>query len=150
MRTIPLTVKQANEFILKHHRHHKETRGHRFSLGLVINGELCGVICVGRPVARGCDPFKIAEVTRLCTDGSKNACSFLYAKAARICKEMGFEKIQTYILEDELGTSLEASGWSFQYNTRGGQWNHTKGKPRRTDQPIVPKKLYMKELNNGA
>ena len=43
--------------------------------------------------------IEVVEVTRLCTDGTKNACSFLYGAAARIAKEMGYKQIQTYILE---------------------------------------------------
>lgn len=92
------------------------------------------------------DPYHIAEVTRLCTDGSKNACSFLYAAAARVAKEMGFEKIQTFILETEPGTSLKAAGWQLASYTEGGQWIHTKGS-RRTDQPTCPKQRWEKCLN---
>lgn len=80
------------------------------------------------------------------TDGTKNACSILYAAAARACKAMGFKSIQTYILQDELGTSLKASGWVKVADTAGGQWKHTSG-PRRTDQPTEPKQRWEKELN---
>lgn len=130
----------------KHHRHHKPVRGHRFSLAVLSNSEVVGACSVGRPVARGCDPYHVAEVTRLVTDGTKNACSILYAAAARACKAMGFKSIQTYILQDELGTSLKASGWVKVADTAGGQWKHTSG-PRRTDQPTEPKQRWEKELN---
>jgi len=142
----PLTLKQLNEFISKHHRHHKPVQGHRFSLGVSNDGLFVGACSVGRPVARGCDPYSVAEVTRLVTDGTKNACSILYAAAARACKAMGFKSIQTYILEDELGTSLKASGWRLSGHTAGGQWTHTSG-PRRTDQPTCPKQRWIKDLN---
>lgn len=100
---------------------------------------------MGRPVSRGCDPYYTAEVTRLVTNGTKNACSILYAASARICKEMGFEVIQTYILDTETGVSLKAAGWSFVAATAGGQWKHTSG-PRRTDQPNCPKQRWEKRL----
>jgi hypothetical protein len=90
--------------------------------------------------------YTVAEVTRLVTDGTKNACSILYASAARACKAMGYEYIQTYILEDELGTSLKASGWRFDGMTAGGQWTGTDGKARRTDQPTCPKQRWVKDL----
>lgn len=60
---------------------------------------------------------------------------------------MGFKNIQTYILEDEIGTSLKASGWEKVADTAGGQWTGTDGKARRTDQPTEPKQRWEKVLN---
>lgn len=54
----------------------------------------------------------IAEVSRLATDGTRNACSILYAAAARACDAMGFDSIQTYTLPEEGGASLRAAGWT--------------------------------------
>ncbi len=148
LKIVPLTIKEANLFILAKHRHHKCVQGHKFSLGAELNGELIGIATVGRPVARNTNYKEILEVTRLCTDGSKNACSLLYSAAARIAKEMGYKKIQTFILESESGTSLKASGWTFESTSRGGQWKHSDGKQRRTDQPTCPKHKYSRVLNN--
>ena len=143
----PLTLKQLNKFVAEKHRHHKPVRGHRFSLGVrhVTHG-MCGACSVGRPVARGLDPYAVAEVTRLVTDGTRNACSILYAAAARACEAMGYAYIQTYVLESEPGTSLKAAGWTFDGMTAGGDWNNSKqyaGK-RRTDQPMMPKQRWVK------
>jgi len=139
MNVQPLTLRQANEFVKLHHRHHKPTQGHRFSLGCFVDGVLCGVIIVGRPVARGCDPYLTAEATRCCTDGTKNACSFLYGAAARVCKAMGFKTIQTYTLPEEGGKSLRAAGWTLLGEAGGGDWNNGTHKNRRTDQPMQTK-----------
>jgi hypothetical protein len=144
----PLTLKQANQLIEKLHRHHKPVTGHRFSIGLKNKeGKIIGACVVGRPVARGCDAYNTAEVTRLVTDQTPNGCSLLYAAAARAAKAMGFNKIQTYILEEEPGTSLKAAGWVFEGVTKGGYWNHSKGNPRRKDQPMCPKQRWSKQLN---
>ena len=144
----PLELKQANEFVLLHHRHHKPVVGHRFSIGCIgEDGVLHGACIVGRPVARLIDHTEVLEVTRLVTDGTRNACSILYGAAARAGKAMGYRKIQTYILEDELGTSLLASGWACMGWSPGGQWKHTDGKPRRTDQPTCRKGRWEKVLN---
>lgn len=148
MKIVPLTLAQANELVTNLHRHHKPVVGHRFSIGVEHAGVLVGAAIVGRPVARGCDPYKVAEVTRLVTDGTKNACSILYSAAARIAKEMGFEKIQTYILIDEPGISLKAAAWVYEADTAGGDWNHSAayaGK-RRTDQPQCRKQRWAKIL----
>ncbi len=141
----PLTLKQANEHVAALHRHHKPAQGHRFSLGCFEGDKLVGACIVGRPVARGCDPYGVAEVIRLVTDGTKNACSILYAASARAAHAMGFDKIQTYILETEPGVSLRASGWTYEETTDGGQWKHTAG-PRRTDQPTCKKQRWAKRF----
>lgn len=147
LRIIPLTLKQLNDHVTEHHRHHKPVQGHRFSLGVVDGeGRLVGACSVGRPVARKTDQYMVAEVTRLVTDGTKNACSILYAAAARACKAMGFEKIQTFILESETGASLKASGWEFEAHSSGGDWNVPSRGGRRTDQPMEAKQRWAKSL----
>lgn len=149
LHVIPIELQQANKAIAAWHRHHQPCIGHRFSLGVVDQvGVLHGAAVVGRPVARlAGHPSKVLEVTRLVTDGTKNCCSMLYAAAARAGREMGFERIQTYILADEeTGTSLKASGWTCEGLAGGGQWKHTDGKARRTDQPIGKKTRWSKNL----
>jgi len=137
-----MTLKTANEYVAQRHRHHKPSNKHKFSIGLMLENELIGVAICGRPVARGSDNGFTLEVSRLCTDGSENACSKLYGACARIAREMGYKKIQTYILKSEPGISLKASGWIMEAITSGGQWKHTDGKPRRTDQPTEPKQRW--------
>lgn len=143
-----IELKTANEFIERIHRHHKKVIGHRFSIGCYEGEKLVGVAIVGRPVARGCNFLDTVEVTRLCTDGTKNACSFLYSAAARASKELGYRKIQTYILETENGVSVEAASWKYEYTTQGGEWKGTlaSGKTRKNEHPVCKKKLYSKEF----
>ena len=150
----PLTLEQANAFVAAIHRHHKPTVGHRFSLGAFRDGLCVGVAIVGRPVARMVPQYAVAEVTRLATDGSKNACSILYAACARACDAMGFERIQTYTLISESGTSLRAAGWTDEGETGGGDWNRpnlaaTRG-ANRTDQPMTVKRRWSRILTNGS
>ena len=126
------------------HRHHKPAQGHRFSLGVKDDsGKIVGACIVGRPVARGTSQYTVAEVTWLVTDGTKNACSILYAHAAQAAKAMGFERIQTFTLASEPGTTLKAAGWSFDGESAGGDgWQSRAG--RRTDQPNDPKHRWVK------
>jgi hypothetical protein len=152
LRIVPIELYEANALVRKWHRHHKETQGHRFSIGVfdIQRGELVGAAIVGRPVARLINYRTTVEVIRLVTDGTKNACSILYAACARIAKEMGYLKIQTYILDTETGTSLIAAGWNCELEEAGGgQWKHTDGKLRRTDQPINTKQRWSKLLDNN-
>ena len=104
-------LKEANKFVTELHRHHKKCAGHRFSLGVEADGKLVGVAICGRPVGRNVDQKYVLEVNRVCTDGTKNACSFLYSAAVRCAREMGFRAVITYTNVLEPGTSLKAAGW---------------------------------------
>ena len=148
-------LSDANAFVARLHRHHKPVQGHRFSIGAFVDDRLVGVAIVGRPVARRCDQSIMVEVTRLCTDGTDNACSVLYGAAARAAKALGYQRIQTYILETETGASLKASGWTNEGPTGGGQWKHTDDNwrlfpTRRTDQPTCGKVRWSKSLVQGG
>ena len=123
MRLVPVSLKAANTFVAEHHRHHKPVVGHKFSIGCALDGRLVGVAIVGRPVSRYLDNGLTLEVNRLCTTGEKNACSMLYAAAARAAKAMGYRKVITYILQSELGTSLKASGFQCEGIAGGLAWN---------------------------
>lgn len=90
LRLRPISLRDANEYVRQHHRHHKPVAGHKFSIGCEADGELVGVIIAGRPVSRYLDDGFTLEVTRLCTNGAKNACSFLYGAAARAAAAMGY------------------------------------------------------------
>lgn len=123
LKAIPMTLKDVNTYVAKYHRHHAPVRCDRFRLGCMDGDQLVGVIQVGNPVNRELNDGRTCEVVRCCTDGTRNACSFLYSRASRIAKEMGYHKIITYILQSELGTSLKASGWRLvKENVGGGTW----------------------------
>lgn len=111
LRIVPVTLAQANAFVARLHRHHPPVVGHRFSIGALGSNGLCGVATVGRPVARALDHRIIVEVNRLCTDGTRMACSFLYGACARATAAMGYFAIITYTLDAEGGASLRGAGW---------------------------------------
>lgn len=136
-----VSLAEANGFVSDLHRHHKPVVGHKFSLGAVLAGKLVGVAIVGRPVARMRDDGKTLEVTRLCTDGTKNACSFLYGAAARAAFALGFKRIGTYILKSESGVSVKAAGWRLIGETKGGSWSRS-SRPRTDKHPTEQKQLF--------
>lgn len=139
MTIIPIHFSEACEFVRKHHRHHGATVGHKFSIALSVDGEnINGVAIVGRPVSRMLDDGWTLEVLRCCTDGTPNACSKLYASCWRAAKAMGYRKLITYVLSDESGTSLIASGWKVVHQTSGGSWSR-KNRPRVDKHPTQSK-----------
>lgn len=138
---VPLKLVEANAFVAAHHRHHDPVVGHKFSIGASSGGTVVGVAIVGRPVSRMRDDGETLEVTRLCTDGTKNACSFLYGAAARAAFALGYRRIGTYILASEPGTSLAAAGWRCLGERGGGAWGRD-GRPRIDKHPTQGKLLF--------
>ena len=55
-----------------------------------------------------------------------NACSILYAAAYRAARAMGYNKVVTYILDTENGTSLKAAGYTCEGRAGGLEWNGAK------------------------
>jgi hypothetical protein len=94
------------------HRHHQPPAGQIFAVGCADDdGVLRGVAIVGRPVARHYDNGQTLEVTRVATDGTRNACSMLYAAAWRATTALGYTRLITYTQDGETGSSLRAAGW---------------------------------------
>lgn len=142
LRIVPCELTEANEFVRQHHRHHKPVPGHKFSLAVVDEAEqVRGVAIVGRPVARMRDDGWTLEVVRLATDGCENACSALYAACWRAVKAMGYQRLGTYILASEPGTSLRAAGWRLVRSAGGGSWSR-KDRPRVDLHPTQEKLLW--------
>jgi hypothetical protein len=123
IRIVPCELDEANTFVRQHHRHHGTVRGHKFSLSAAIGETVVGVAIVGRPVARGLDDGLTLEVTRVATDGTKNAASALYGAARRAAFALGFRKLVTYTLPSESGVSLRAAGYRCIGEAGGGSWS---------------------------
>lgn len=137
---VPVSLAEANKFVEEHHRHHKPVVGHKFSIGCADGEKIVGVAIVGRPVSRHLDDGWTLEVTRLCTDGTKNACSMLYGAAWRAVRAMGYKRLVTYILESENGASLRAAGWKCVGQAGGLRWT---GK-RRPEVDLYPAQYKLR------
>lgn len=141
MTVIPLTLKAANAFVEEKHRHHGQFPAglDYFRIGAVDDaGDLVGAAIVARPPNRNSDDGRTCEVVRMATDGSRNACSFLYGASARIARLMGFHRIITYTLDSESGVSLRASGWAEEKRGIKSWWSSHQSKGR----TVKPKDHY--------
>ena len=118
----PITLRCASEFVKQHHRHHPPSVGCKFAIGLFDGDKMVGCAICGRPVSRHLDDGLTCEINRLCTDGTRNACSMLYGAACRVAKHMGYKKIITYILQSENGASLKASNFVCEGIAGGTHW----------------------------
>lgn len=133
------TLREANAFVAQHHRHHRPARGARAVLGVKNElSQLVGVALVGRPVSRELQRQDVLEVTRLATDGTPNACSFLLARARRVAGDMGAAKLVTYTLPEEGGASLRGAGFELHGEAGGGSW-HREGRRRYDNAPTQTK-----------
>lgn len=176
MRIIPITLKDANKFVVENHRHHDHVQGHKFALGLAVweleneclKNKLIGAAICGRVNGRIIDQGKsndinglTLEATRTCVlPDVENGNSMLLGACARVAKELGYNNIITYTLMSERGVSLKAAGWIIHAENVGGQnrhWNSS-GKVVRTaiiqelygereKYPSEPKRRWIKILN---
>ena len=120
LRIIPVHLETANDFIRRLHRHNKPVVGAKFCIGVknmkIISHDpdesLVGIAVVGRPIARLLDDGFTAEITRVCTDGTRNAASMLYGACRKAARAMGYDRIFTYTLPEEGGASLKGSSWT--------------------------------------
>ncbi len=138
---IPLELDEANAFVIRHHRHHGKVVGHKFSLGAVWRGEVVGVAIIGRPTARERQDGLTLEITRVATDGTKNASSFLYGAACKAIFALGYRRVGTYTLKSETGASLRASGFRIVAEVKGRSWN-CHSRPRVDKHPLQDKFLW--------
>jgi len=148
LRLTPVTLRQAQEFVDRVHRHHDAPQGHKVSVGVADeSGQLRAVGVLGRPVARGADDGLTAEITRVASDGAPNACSMIYGALTRAARALGYDRVITYTLLDvESGASLRASGWQVDGMTSGGEWKRSDGKPRKNTHPTGRKVRWVRSF----
>lgn len=137
----PVGYKEACAFVRMHHRHHIPPQGWKWGIAVNNGEEVVGVIMVGRPVTRHADNGVTLEVTRCCTDGTKNAASKLYGAAWRATKAMGYQRLITYTLDTEPGVTLSASGWSLAGKIKGKPWNNNT-RVRKDNHPLCDKQKW--------
>ena len=141
--------KTASAFVDKTHRHLPSPPGDIFRIGaFTADGKLCGVVVVGRPVARLLDNGSNVEITRLATDGSRNLCSILYGAACRVAFRKGFAKIITYTRVDEPGSSLRAANFTNEGVMKGCAWDRP-SRPRKNAE-VIDRVRWSRVLRSEA
>ena len=109
---VPLNLKTAKAFCAMHHRHHQPPRGAKFWVGAASDDRVLRAVAIGgRPVARLFDDGQTLEVTRVASDGYRNACSMLYAACRDAAWALGYTRVITYTQAGESGASLKAAGY---------------------------------------
>lgn len=143
---IPVSLREANAYVVAHHRHHGRRRSCRFAVGLVRDGELVGVAIAANPVSPAQCDGRTIEVARSCTEGAKNANSMLCGAVWRAARAIGYRRMITYTLPEESGASLRAIGMREDGLTDGRGWNRPKRR-REDSHPLGPKRRWVIEAN---
>lgn len=148
---VPITHAEANRFVGRMHRHSRPTLSAIFCVAVAKRHEIggapgaagygmhvdavVGVAIVGRPVARRLQDGFTVEILRVCTDGTRNACSMLYGACRRVARALGYRRIITYTLPAEGGASLRAAGFVCEGDAGGpaARWHN---RPGRTVTPV--------------
>ena len=112
LRLVPVSRAIAQDCVTRWHRHNAAPVGDLFRVGVANDaGTLVAVGIAGRPVARHFDDGQTVEVTRVSSDGTRNATSMLYGALARAAFALGYTRVITYTQASESGSSLRAAGW---------------------------------------
>lgn len=142
---VPVTLKEANLFVLNFHRHNAPVQrdGGRFAIGICDDrGEMWGVAIVARPLARSLDDGLTAEVRRTCVrpNAPRNVNSMLFGRCWRIWQQMGGRRMITYTLTTESGASLRGAGWTVVGEAKGrpdGWFSAKYAHLKRTWTPVI-------------
>lgn len=133
-----ISLKAAMRIVDEWHRHLERPQGGKAAIAAWNDGQLVGVAIVGRPISRVEDKGEIGEVIRVATNGTPNACSFLYARAKRLIQALGFRRARTKTLPTESGASLRAVSAKELGVTTAQSWDR-ENRRRAEKAPIVEK-----------
>lgn len=108
MSLVPISLKEANEYLAKHIRQYRSMPGCKFTVGCALDGELVGAAIVGR-----CrDDSQALQIDRIYTTGGRTAYGMLYGAAARAAQALGYWKIIAFLPVDRPDSALRAAGWT--------------------------------------
>ena len=88
---VPLSLREANDFLAQHGSRHKPMRGCKFCVGCALDGKLVGAAIAGRCQEDG----QTVQIDRIYATGGRTAYGMLYGAAA-----------------DRKSTRLNSSHWS--------------------------------------
>lgn len=141
-----IPFRDACALVNMHHRHHASPVGHLFSGGVFDGEVLCGAVIAGRPVSRHLDDCKTIELTRVVSDGTRNACSKAMGWAIREARRRGYMRVISYTLTTEDGASLRAVGFRESGTNAGGGWSRPSRAREADRHPVTPKRRWVIEV----
>lgn len=127
LRVVPVTLGAARAFVEAHHSHHHAPVGGLLACAVADGERLCCVAILSRPVARMLDAQGgVAEVTRVASDGTRHATSMCLAALTRAARALGWQRLVSYTILGESGTSYRAAGWRVTGLVKASQGWHSR------------------------
>lgn len=104
---VPISLREANEYLAKHIRQYRPMPGCKFTVGCALDGKLAGAAIVGR-----CrDDSQALQIDRIYTTGGRTAYGMLYGAAARAAQALGYWRISAFLSAGRPDSALRAAGW---------------------------------------
>ncbi len=105
---VPISLREANEFLEQHSSRHKPMRGCTFCVGCALDGKLVGAAIVGR-----CrEDSQAVQIDRICATVGRAAYGMLYGAAARAAQALGYWRIIAFLRPDRPDSALRSAGWA--------------------------------------
>ena len=105
---VPLSLREANDFLAKHSRSYRPMRGCKFCVGCALDGELAGAAIAGRCREDG----QAVQIDRIYATGGRTAYGMLYGAAARAAQALGYWRIIAFLRPDRPDSALRSAGWA--------------------------------------
>lgn len=141
LRLVPVSMQDARRYVVEHHRHNDPPPASVCRVAVAVkdgSGVMRGVGILGRPTSIGMEDGRTAEVRRVATDGCPNASSMIYGALVRAAWALGYDRVLTYTLASEPGTSLRAAGWTCDGLRKYSDWERPNiGRLRTASKPTL-------------
>ena len=92
---VPLSLREANDFLAKYGRSYRPMRGCKFCVGCALDGKLAGAVIAGRCREDG----QTVQIDRVYATGGRTAYGMLYGAAARAAQALGYWRIIAFLPE---------------------------------------------------
>ena len=150
LRLVPVSFTEARVYVAQTHRHNDPPIAARASVGIADDaGTLRGVGILGIPKARNSADGRTAEIVRVATDGVPNGCSMIYGALVRVAWALGYDRVLTYTLAEESGSSLRAAGWTNEGAAGGGEWSRNPMSNRSLQANEKPTMFFESKVPSG-
>ena len=114
---VPLSLREANDFLAKYGRSYRPMRGCKFCVGCALDGKLAGAVIAGRCREDG----QTVQIDRVYATGGRTAYGMLYGAAARAAQALGYWRIIAFLPEGRPDSALRAAGWRRMEPADGGE-----------------------------
>lgn len=118
---VPVSLREANEFLAKYSRQYRPMRGCKFSVGCAVDERLVGAVIAGRVR----EDAQALQIDRIYTTGGRAAYGMLYGAAARAAQALGYWRVIAFLPEGKPDSALRAAGWQPIEPVDGGKRAHT-------------------------